>query len=97
MALQRDRGMPKEDAERLAIACLGLIAEEPETLGRFLSVTGLGPETLRNAASEPGFLSSVIEYMLADESLLLAASERFRIRPTMFALARHELGRGLDE
>ena len=85
MALQQDRGMSKEDAERLAIASLGLIAEEPETLGRFLSVTGLGPETLRNAASEPGFLAAVIEYMLTDESLLLAASERFRVRPTMFA------------
>jgi len=97
MAFNRDRGMGREDAERLAIACLGLIAEEAETLGRFLSVTGLGPETLRNAAAEPGFLAAVIEYMLADESLLLQASERFRVRPTQFALARHELGRGLDE
>jgi hypothetical protein len=94
---QERRLLPREDAEQLAISCLGLIAEEPETLGRFLSVTGLGPETLRNAASEPGFLAAVIEYMLSDESLLLTASERFHVRPTLFAAARHELGRGLDE
>jgi hypothetical protein len=97
MAMEFDRGMARDDAERLAIGCLGLIAEEPETLGRFLSVTGLGPETLRNAASEPTFLLAVIEYMLGDESLLLTAAERFKIRPTMFAAARNELGRGFDE
>jgi hypothetical protein len=97
MPMQHERGMPREDAERLAIACLGLIAEDGETLGRFLSVTGLGPETLRNAASEPGFLAAVIEYVLGDESLLLTASERLHIRPTLFAAARHVLGRGLDE
>ncbi len=97
MALQRDRGLPREEAENLAIACLNLIAEETETLERFLSVTGLGPETLRHAASEPGFFAAVIEYMLGDESLLLIASERFKVRPTVFALARHQLGRGLDE
>lgn len=97
MAFDTGRGLSNEDAEGLAIQCLALIAEDMETLGRFLSATGLGPETLRHAATEPGFLLAVIEYVLADESLLLLASERLRVRPTMFALARHKLGRGFDE
>ena len=46
-----------EAAEALAIAALTFIAEEPERLGRFLALTGIGPESLRAAAREPGFLA----------------------------------------
>ncbi len=97
MASDQDRGLSQDDAEALAIQCLALIAEDVEILGRFLSTTGLGPETLRNAATEPAFLLSVIEYVMMDESLLLQASERLHVRPTLFAVARHRLGRGFDE
>ena len=31
-------------AEELAIAALGFIAGEPEQLGRFLAMTGIGPD-----------------------------------------------------
>lgn len=97
MMPDRSRGLSQDEAEGLAIQCLSLIAEDMEGLGRFLSSTGLGPETLRTAAQEPGFLLSVVEYVLADESLLLTASERLNVRPTLFAVARHKLGRGFDE
>lgn len=75
----------------MAVAALGFIGEDVETLGRFLSATGLGPETLRAAAGEPGFLAAVLEFVMGDESLLLAFAERRRIRPTMIAAARHAL------
>lgn len=88
----RDR-MDLEAAEGLAISALSFFAEDPERLGRFLSVTGLGPETLRTAAGEPGFLVSVLEYLLGDESLLLVFAETRRLRPTMIAAARHTLER----
>ena len=50
-----DRKKGRETAEALAIAALTFIAEEPERLGRFLALSGIGPESLRAAASEPGF------------------------------------------
>ena len=56
-------------AEELAISALSFLAEDPETLGRFLGATGLGPETLRAAATEPGFLVAVLEHLMGDESL----------------------------
>lgn len=86
----RDR-MPQEEAERLAISALSFFGEDPERLGSFLSVTGLGPETLRSAAGEPGFLVAVLEYLMGDESLLLVFAETRRVRPTMIAAARHVL------
>ena len=73
------------------MAALAFIAEDGETLGRFLGATGLGPETLRAAAGEPGFLAAVLEFLMGDESLLLVFAERQRVRPTMIAAARHAL------
>lgn len=62
-------GMPTEAAEQLAIAALSFLAAEPERLGRFLSVTGIEPEAIRAAASEPGFLAGVLAYLASDERL----------------------------
>ena len=83
--------MGVDAAETLAIAALGFLAEDGETLGRFLTATGLGPETLREAASSPGFLLAVMEFLLGDEALLLVFAERQRIRPMMVVAARHAL------
>ena len=83
--------MTTDDAEALAVAALSFLAEEPETLGRFLGATGLGPETLRAAAGEPGFLAAVLEFVMGDEALLLVFAERRRVRPMLIAAARHAL------
>ena len=90
MYTRSDR-ISRDDAESIAVAALGFVAEDPETLGRFLGATGLGPQTLRAAAAEPGFLASVLEYLMGDEALLLVFAERHRLRPTMIAAARHLL------
>jgi hypothetical protein len=60
-----------EAAQELAIAALEFIAAEPERLGRFLAMTGIGPDSIREAAREPQFLAGVLEHLGADESLLL--------------------------
>ena len=50
-------------AEELAIAALGFIAGEPEQLGRFLAMTGIGPDSLREAARAPRFLAGVLDHV----------------------------------
>jgi len=69
---QSRRGLSQEAAESLAISALSFLAADPDRLGRFLSLSGLTPETLRAAAAEPGFLGAVLDYLCSDESLLLA-------------------------
>jgi Protein of unknown function (DUF3572) len=59
-------------AELLAIAGLHYLADDGERLGRFLTLTGIGPADLRAAAGEPHLLAAVLEYLLGDEPLLLA-------------------------
>lgn len=90
------KSLSRDAAVEVAIAALSFIAEDAEVLGHFLTATGLGPETLREAASEPGFLTAVLEHLMGDESLLLAFTERERMRPTLIAAARHALDPASD-
>lgn len=80
-----------QDAEGVAISALGFLASDPERLGRFLSVTGLGPENLRAAAGEPAFLLSVLDYVAADESLLMALAGHLSIRPEAITQAHQRM------
>jgi hypothetical protein len=78
----------KAPPEELAIAALGFLAADPERLARFLALTGLGPQSLRAAAREPGFLSGVLDHVASDESLLLAFAEENGIDPQDVERAR---------
>ncbi|HKA81105.1 MAG TPA: DUF3572 domain-containing protein [Xanthobacteraceae bacterium] len=78
-------------AEALAIAALGFIAAEPDRLGRFLAVTGIGPDSIRAAAREPRFLAGVLDHVAADEQLLLAFAAEHEIDPDALMRARELL------
>ncbi len=84
----------REAAESLAIQALAFIAEEPERLGAFLAASGIGPDAIRDAAREPGFLAGVLDHMLGDESLLLAFADSAGLNPASIARARRALGGG---
>jgi hypothetical protein len=90
--MQKRAPPTRETAEMLAIAALAFIAEEPERLNGFLSVTGIPLEGIREAASQPGFLGGVLEHMLGDETLLLAFADSAGIDPDGIARARSALG-----
>jgi hypothetical protein len=77
----------------LAIQALAFIAEEPDRLSPFLTVTGLAPELIREAAREPSFLTGVLEHMLGDENLLVAFSQSAGIDPADIGRASNALRR----
>lgn len=83
---------PRETAEIVAIQALSFIASEPERLGRFLAETGIGPETLRAAAKDPGFLVGVLDFLLRDEALLNAFADSSHLEPKIVSNARTVLG-----
>jgi hypothetical protein len=68
-------------AANVAVAALNFLAADRERFERFLALTGLGPESLRAAARDPGFLVGVIEHVTADQSLLLALAADLEIDP----------------
>jgi len=86
-----------EAASALAVAALRFIAEEPERLGVFLSLTGIDPQAIRAAAREPGFLLGVLDHLAGDESLLLAFARESEIDPEDVRVARRVLAGGEEE
>jgi hypothetical protein len=80
------------EADRLAIDALGFLAGRPETLERFLKLTGIGPTTLRRAAADPSFLAGVLDFLLGDERLLVDFAAEAGVDPAAIAPARRALG-----
>jgi hypothetical protein len=91
--MTRKREKPSRDeAEILAVAALSFLAEEPDRLGRFLAITGIEPENLRDAAGTPGFLPGVLDHLIGDESLLLDFAAQQGIDPADVPSARAAFG-----
>jgi hypothetical protein len=82
----------REGAETLAIAALSFLASEPERFDRFLSLTGIGPGDVREAAQEPHFLAGVLEHIASDEQMLVEFAKHAEIKPAEVDHARAALG-----
>jgi hypothetical protein len=81
----------RQMAEIVAVQALSFLASQPERLGAFLAETGLGPETLRNAAADPQFLAGVLEFMLRDDDTVKAFADASELDPTTVAAALQAL------
>lgn len=78
-------------AEYLAIQALAFLAEDTERLERFLTLTGITIDTLRQDAQNPAILSAVLEHLMGDESLLLTFAANNGTDPALVARAHREL------
>jgi hypothetical protein len=81
-----------EVAEIVAIRALSFLAGDPERLGQFLSESGIGPETLRASASDPGFLAGVLDFILRDDATVKAFADFSQLPAQTIAAARDILG-----
>ena len=84
----------REIAENLAIQALSFLAADPERLGRFLAITGIGPDAIRKAAVDPAsrsplaftgstalsMLGASLLLMLVGVAALFASRRRYRHR-----------------
>ena len=88
---------PKEqaDPEMVAIQALAFIAEDPDRLERFLSLTGTRPETLRSGAATPGFLSGVLQHLIGWEPWLLEFAASAGMTPADVVTAADRLADGI--
>ena len=82
---------PREVAVIVAILALSFIAGEPERLGLFLAESGIGPETLRTAATDPQFLASVLDFVMRDDATVKAFAAASQLHPTNIAAAHQAL------
>lgn len=85
------------DPTEVAVEVLAWLASDSELLARFLALTGVEPEQIRRAASDPGFMSAMLDFIMAHEPTALefcAASGRTPEDLTM--VWRHFCKPGLD-
>ncbi len=80
-----------ERAQSLAFSALGFLAGDEERLNAFLSISGLDPGALRQAAAEPGFAGGVLDYICSDDSLVLGLAAQENIAPESVGAAQRLL------
>jgi hypothetical protein len=90
-SLKSSKSSGTDSARSLAVGALAFIAADSDRLNRFLNLTGLGPDNLRTAAADPAFLGSVLDYLAADEELLIAFAADAGLKPEAVARAHAAL------
>jgi hypothetical protein len=76
------------EAEAIALNALRFLVSDEDRSQRFLAATGLSPGELRLRAGELAFLGGVLDYLLADEALVLAFAGEENLSPERPAAAR---------
>ena len=60
---------------------------------RFLDLTGLDPDALRNGLDDPSVLASPLDFLANHEPDLIRAAEALAVTPEELIAARQELSR----
>lgn len=82
------------DPETIAIGALQFLAGRPEELARFLMLSGIDPGGLRRLAGHTDFLAGILDFLLADEALLLTFASETDLAPEQIAIARRRFEHG---
>jgi hypothetical protein len=89
--MAKARRLDRRRAEAVAAEALAFIAEDEQRLGRFMALSGLGPDEVRSRLREPAFLGGVLDFLLGDEAMVVAFAERLALPPELPAAARRLL------
>jgi hypothetical protein len=83
---------PAESAEILGLRALAWLAGDPDSLEKFLNASWIEPAALRAAADSPETITAVLDFLLANEALLVAFCEAASVAPQAVAAAQRSLG-----
>ncbi len=75
------------EPDDLDLKILTALATNPERLGRFIDLTGIQINTIREASLKPEFWLAIYEYVAADEPLLLEISSEINETPEIIMQA----------
>jgi hypothetical protein len=81
------------DAEALALSALAATLSDERRAQRFLDLTGLSPDGIRERIGERGLLASALGFLENHEPDLLDVAESIGCKPEMLIAARAELER----
>ena len=81
----------RQDPVTLALAALAATLGEPKRAQRFLDLTGIGTDELREKAGDPELLAALIRFLEAHEPDLIEVAEGIGVRPGDLVEARRSL------
>lgn len=67
--------------ETLALRALATVIGDDRLRDRFLALTGLSPDELRQSAGDPGTLAALLDFLAAHEPDLMLVAERLGVKP----------------
>ena len=79
------------DAHVLALSALAATLTDERRARRFLDLTGIGTDELRDRLGEPALLAALIGFLEAHEPDLVAVSDQVGVKPEALVAARREL------
>jgi hypothetical protein len=79
------------DAHATALLALAMAISDERRAKRFLDLTGIGTDELRERAADPDLLAALIRLLEAHEPDLLAVAETMNVKPETLVRARREL------
>ena len=83
-------------AETVGLKALAWLVGQDDVLGGFLSASGTAPDELRQRASEPEFLGSVLDYILGSDAWVIAFCDELGLGYDAPMSARQALPGGQD-
>jgi len=83
--------MDQSRSATLALAVIGWILQDEDRAERYLSLTGLDPDSLRAGLSDNAVISSALDFLANHEPDLIRAAEALAVTPEELISARKEL------
>ncbi len=86
--------MTYEETEILGLTALAHMAAHEEIITAYLRLTGMTPDRLKDSATDPATLGSILDYFLQNEKRLLSFCQAEDIAPEQIVAARRLLPGG---
>lgn len=83
-----------DEAETIALNALGFLADSPNRLELLMQQSGLDPAAIRERATDREFLVAVLDFLMANEALLVDFCQTTQTEPQAVQMANHVLNRG---
>lgn len=80
--------MTSSSASDHAVDALLWMAGRPDVFGAFMNAAGLDPADVRRRRADPDFLGFALDFLLADEALLLEFAKDAAVPPDALLRAR---------
>jgi hypothetical protein len=84
----------QESAESLGLQVLGWLAANEELLPIFMGATGAGADDVRAQATDPVFLGAVLDFIMMDDSWVIAFCDSAKVPYERIMQARQSLPGG---